>query len=110
MADGRTTEQELNKRPRGARRLTVKTVETLQPIEKRQEIPDGLMTGLYLIVHPNTGHKVWAVRCRQNGRPRKFTIGRYPVCGLAEAREAAARILRAVSPKAAILGVLMPAA
>jgi integrase len=53
--------------------------------------------GLYLIVHPNTQTKTWAVRCRQNGRPRKFTIGRYPVYGLAEAREAAARILRTVS-------------
>jgi integrase len=37
------------------------------------------------------------VRCRQNGRPRKFTIGRYPVYGLSEAREAATRILRTVS-------------
>jgi integrase len=53
--------------------------------------------GLYLIVHPGTQNKTWAVRCRQNGRPRKFTIGRYPVYGLAEAREAAARILRTVS-------------
>jgi integrase len=55
------------------------------------------MMGLYLLVQPSTGNKVWAVRCRQNGRPRKFTIGRYPVYGLAEAREAAARILRSVS-------------
>jgi integrase len=55
------------------------------------------MMGLYLLVQPGTGNKVWAVRCRQNGRPRKFTIGRYPLYGLAEAREAAARILRSVS-------------
>jgi integrase len=78
-------------------RLTVKGIEALQPSEKRREIPDDLMMGLYLLVQPKTGNKAWAVRCRQNGRPRKFTIGRYPVYGLAEAREAAARILRSIS-------------
>jgi integrase len=80
-------------------RLTVKGVEALQPDAqgKRREIPDDLLMGLYLLVQPGTGHKVWAVRCRQNGRPRKFTIGRYPLYGLAEAREAAVRILRTVS-------------
>ena len=78
-------------------RLTVKGIEALQPSEKRQEIPDDLMMGLYLLVQPKTGNKAWAVRCRQHGRPRKFTIGRYPVYGLAEARDAAARILRTVS-------------
>jgi integrase len=78
-------------------RLTVKGIEALDPGEKRREIPDSLMMGLYLLVQPGTGNKTWAVRCRQNGRPRKITIGRYPVYGLAEAREAAARILRSVS-------------
>jgi integrase len=78
-------------------RFTVKGIEALEAGEKRREIPDSLLMGLYLIVQPNTQHKTWAVRCRQNGRPRKFTIGRYPVFGLAEAREAAARILRTVS-------------
>jgi integrase len=80
-------------------RLTVKGIEALRPDanNKRREIPDDLMMGLYLLVQPNTGNKVWAVRCRQNGRPRKFTIGRYPAYGLAEAREAASRILRTVS-------------
>jgi integrase len=78
-------------------RLTVRGIEALQAGEKRREIPDSLMMGLYLIVQPGTGNKAWAVRCRQNGRQRKFTIGRYPAYGLAEAREAAARILRTVS-------------
>jgi integrase len=77
-------------------RLTVKGIEALQASAKRREIPDDLLMGLYLIVQP-TGHKVWAVRCRQNGRSRKFTIGRYPVYGLAEARDAASRLLRTVS-------------
>ena len=78
-------------------RLTVKGIEALEPGDKRREIPDSLMMGLYLIVQPGTGNKAWAVRCRQNGRQRKITIGRYPVYGLAEARDAAARILRSVS-------------
>ena len=70
-------------------RLTARSIQTLQPGNKRREIPDDLLMGLYLIVQPGTGNKAWAVRCRQNGRPRKITIGRYPVYGLAEAREAA---------------------
>ena len=78
-------------------RLTVKGIEAIEVGEKRREIPDDLMMGLYLIVQPSTGNKAWAVRCRQNGRPRKFTIGRYPIYELAEAREAAARILRSIS-------------
>jgi integrase len=77
-------------------RLTAKGIEALQPSAKRREIPDDLMTGLYLLVQP-TGRKVWAVRCRQNGRSKKITIGRHPVYGLAEAREEAGRILRSVS-------------
>ena len=70
-------------------RLTVKAIEALSPGPARREIPDALMQGLYLVVQP-TGSKSWAVRCRQNGRPRKFTLGRYPLYGLTEAREAAA--------------------
>jgi integrase len=78
-------------------RLTARGIEALQAGEKRREIPDDLLMGLYLIVQPGTGNKAWAVRCRQNGRPRKITIGRYPVYGLADAREVAGRILRGVS-------------
>src|SRR5262245_12720970 len=78
-------------------RFTVKGIETLEAGERRREIPDSLFMGLYLIVQPHTQHKTWAVRCRQNGRGRKFTIGRFPLIGLAEAREAATRILRSVS-------------
>ena len=51
-------------------RLTVKAIEALSPGPARREIPDALMQGLYLVVQP-TGSKSWAVRCRQNGRPRE---------------------------------------
>jgi integrase len=78
-------------------RLTATGIEALQAGDKRREIPDDLLMGLYLVVQPGTGHKAWAVRCRQNGRSRKFTIGRYPLYGLAEARQEATRILRSVS-------------
>ena len=77
-------------------RLSVKSVEAWRPEAGRQEIPDGYVRGLYLIVHP-TGHKVWAVRFRYGGRTRKHTVGPYPVFGLKDARDAAVKVLRAVS-------------
>jgi integrase len=75
--------------------LTVRFVETVQPIEgRRQEIPDGLLTGLYLIVSEN-GVRTWAVRYRAAGKPCKLTLDRFPALGLKEAREAAKAALRA---------------
>jgi integrase len=77
-------------------RLTVKSVETAAPGEARREIPDGYVKGLYLIVQPS-GAKSWAVRYRHGGRPRKYTIGNYPLYGLKEARERGIEALRAAS-------------
>ena len=57
-------------------RLTVKSVEAVTPTEKRREIPDDILPGLYLILQP-TGAKTWAVRYRLHGRSHKHTIGRY---------------------------------
>jgi integrase len=79
-----------------ARGLTVKSVESASAGRDRQEIPDGYMRGLYLVVHP-TGAKSWAVRYRHDGRPRKYTIGNYPVYDLRAAREAAGKALREVA-------------
>src|SRR6516165_8463249 len=77
--------------------LTTRTVESVKATDERQEIPDGLLRGLYLIIQPKpSGAKSWAVRYRHNGRPRKHTIGTYPALDLAQAREAAAKALRAV--------------
>jgi integrase len=76
-----------------ARGLTIKSVESAAPSEGRREIPDGYMRGLYLVVQP-TGAKSWAVRYRHGGRPRKYTIGNYPVFDLKAAREAAGNVLR----------------
>lgn len=80
--------------------LTTRSVEQMKPDAKtRREIPDGLLTGLYLVVQPQatTGAKSWAVRYRHGGRPRKLTLGSYPALELAEAREAARDALQAVA-------------
>lgn len=63
--------------------------------DKRLEIPDGLLIGLYFVVQP-TGRKSWAVRYRYQGKPRKFVVGAYPAFDLAAAREAAKTALRRV--------------
>jgi integrase len=78
-------------------RLTVKSVEAMRPTADRREVPDGYVRGLYLIVQPVTGSKSWGVRYRYGGRTRKHTIGKYPIFGLKEARDAAVKILRTVS-------------
>ena len=78
-------------------KLTAAAVERIKPNpEKRLEIPDGLLPGLYLIVQP-TGGKSWAARYRYHGRPRKVTLGSYPALGLKEAREAARAALQNVA-------------
>jgi integrase len=76
-----------------ARGLTVKSVESVAASSDRREIPDGYLRGLYLIVQPS-GAKSWAVRYRHDGRPRKFTIGPYPLFDLKAARETGGKALR----------------
>jgi integrase len=79
-----------------ARALTVKSVESVAASSDRREIPDGYLRGLYLVVQPS-GAKSWAVRYRHDGRPRKFTIGSYPVFDLKAARDAGSKALRAAA-------------
>jgi integrase len=79
-----------------AKALTTKAVENAKPDGNRREIPDGLLTGLYLVVQP-TGAKSWAVRYRHGGKPRKLTLGAYPAIELGDAREAAKEALQAVA-------------
>ena len=69
-----------------AKALTVLSVEMAKPRRGRQEIPDGLLPGLYLVVQPS-GSRSWAVRYRINGRSAKHTLGRYPAIDLATARK-----------------------
>lgn len=78
-------------------RLTARSVEGWKPDPtKRLEIPDSVLTGLYLIVQP-AGAKGWAIRYRYRGKPRKMVLGRYPALGLADAREEAAKHLRVIA-------------
>ena len=76
--------------------LTARRLETLKPGKTRREIPDGYLPGLYLIVQPS-GERSWAVRYRHHRRPRKLTLGKYPVLDLKAAREHGAKALRAVA-------------
>ncbi|WFU44202.1 tyrosine-type recombinase/integrase [Bradyrhizobium sp. CB82] len=62
----------------------------------RQEIPDGLLPGLYLVRQPSKALS-WAVRYRNAGKTRKVTIGPYPAIGLKAARELGGKALRAAA-------------
>jgi integrase len=80
-----------------AKGLTVASLDRFTPDpNKRLEIPDGYLAGLYFVVQP-TGRKSWAVRYRSHGKPRKLVLGGYPAISLAEAREAARAALRSVA-------------
>ncbi|TAI67664.1 site-specific integrase [Bradyrhizobium sp. Leo170] len=79
--------------------LTDKRLEALEKgpaPASRQEIPDGLLPGLYLIHQPSRAMS-WAVRYRAAGKPRKATIGPYPAIGLKAARELGGKALRAAA-------------
>ena len=78
-----------------AKALTTKAIEAAKPSETRREIPDPALSGLYLVVQPS-GAKSWALRYRYAGKPKKLTLGRWPVMGLADARAAASEAIEAV--------------
>lgn len=71
-----------------AKALTAAVIEQAKPGATAREIPDGKMTGLYLVVYPS-GKKGWAVRYRHAGKPRKLTLEPYPLLELAAARQRA---------------------
>jgi integrase len=75
--------------------LTDIQIERLPKPDTRREVPDGKITGLYLVVQPS-GAKSWALRYRVAGAPKKFTIGSYPAVGLASARKRAQKALAEV--------------
>src|SRR6478752_8914211 len=76
--------------------LTAKRIETVQATSSRQEIPDGLLVGLYLVVQPS-GAKSFAVRYRYAGQPRKLTLGAFPAITLEAARDIGGKALRAAA-------------
>ena len=64
-----------------AKPLTIKALENLKPADRRREVSDGGMPGLYFVIQPS-GKQSWAYRYRFNGRPRKWTIGPCPAIDL----------------------------
>jgi integrase len=68
--------------------LTDVSVRKTAPTNKRQEIMDGQVRGLFLLVQP-TGAKSFAVRYSRAGRVMKVTLGPYPALSLVEARRRA---------------------
>ena len=76
--------------------LTDAAIRAVEPPAKRREIPDGKVTGLYLVVQPS-GLKSWALRYRVEGAPKKLTIGGYPDLAVAAAREKALEALRHIA-------------
>src|SRR5258708_22144048 len=73
--------------------LTVKRIENAKAAGARQEIPDGLLVGLYLVVQPS-GAMSFAIRYRHAGQPRKLTLGAYPAISLETARSLGSKALR----------------
>lgn len=60
-----------------AKALTGQALTKFKPDpNKRLEIPDGILSGLYFIIQP-TGRKSWAVRYRHHCKPRKMSLGNY---------------------------------
>jgi integrase len=71
------------------KRLTDVTVRELKADpDKRREVPDPGIPGLYVVIQPG-GAKSWALRYRHDGKTRKLTLGKYPKLTLSDARKAA---------------------
>src|SRR5271168_3237046 len=81
---------------RGVTMLTDVAIKKLPVPTKRKEVPDGRVTGLYLVLQPS-GARSWALRYRVAGKPTKLTLGGYPSVDLAMARRKAQEGLGAIA-------------
>jgi integrase len=72
--------------------LTDLGIKKLALPEKRREVPDGRVAGLYLVCQVS-GAKSWALRYRAGGKPAKLTLGPYPTIDLPTARKKAREAL-----------------
>tara|TARA_R110000787_G_scaffold20785_50_gene61839 strand:+ start:3331 stop:4524 length:1194 start_codon:yes stop_codon:yes gene_type:complete len=76
--------------------LTARAINAAKAQSKRQEIPDGIVPGMYLVVQPS-GRKSFALRSRIRGKSAKVTLGNVTQSfGLAEARKAARATLETI--------------
>ena len=73
-------------------RLTPRFVAALETDQGQVEYWDDLVPGLAIRVGRG-GTKTWFVRYRQNGKHRRMKLGRFPHLSLADAREAARKVL-----------------
>ena len=77
--------------------LTDALVKNLSPVPGKQiEVWDGKIPGFGIRVSPQ-GTKSFVVVYRHEGGPRRLTLGRYPIIGLADSRKLANAALRSVS-------------
>jgi integrase len=88
-----------------AKVLTQAALDALKHTDKRQEIPDAKVAGLYYIVQKKPSvSRSWAYRYRLLGAPAKLTLGRYPALDLPSARNLARRaavdLVNGVDPRA----------
>lgn len=74
------------------RKLTAKTLLTIAPKGRRQEIWDTLLPGFGVRIGVS-GKKAFFVMCRAGRRQKRVTLGHYPTLSLQEAREAARKTL-----------------
>jgi integrase len=76
--------------------LTAKAVEKIRPPSSGQkEHWDAALPGFCLRVSEN-GTKAWVLMARLRGKLIRFTLGRYPILGLAEARTRAREAIRLI--------------
>ncbi|AEP10385.1 tyrosine-type recombinase/integrase [Micavibrio aeruginosavorus] len=76
--------------------LTDKKIASIKADLKRQELWDLSLPGFGMRVAKG-GQKTFFVMCRDKGRQRRISLGRYPIITLAEARDAARDKLRLIS-------------
>ena len=73
-------------------RLTNHATSTARPKASEYTLWDSTLNHFGLRVYPS-GVRSFVVQIRVHGRMRKFTLGRYPATGIAEARKQAAALL-----------------
>jgi len=65
--------------------LTDASIKSFKPKDKPYKKSDSL--GLYLLIHPN-GSKYWRLKYKIYGKEKVYAIGKYPLVGLSDARNA----------------------
>jgi len=79
-----------------SRALTDLNIRHLKPRASQYEVFDTAMSGLAIRVSPG-GTKAFVLLYRIGRRPRRYTLGRYPVLSLKIARERAAEALKLIA-------------